>query len=161
MMTSMTSSRIAAVPRRVAVGLRQDALRVVNTDRLARHASVIRELPNRDHATFAHLDLAPRARFRVVHMTNMKLDRDTLRALADERNEKALDRLADLADAGSDLAELIDLLEEGSEHAGRLLTRRAVKAHDVIELQRLSDAGSEEAGTELDRILADPSSPNA
>jgi len=94
-------------------------------------------------------------------VTNMKLDRDMLRALADEGNEKALDRLADLADAGGDLAELNDLLDEGSEHAGRLLTRRAVKAHDVIELQRLSDAGSAEAGTELDRILADPASPNA
>jgi hypothetical protein len=94
-------------------------------------------------------------------MTNMKLDRDTLRVLADEGNEKALDRLADLADAGGDVAELNDLLDEGSDRAGRLLTRRAVEAHDVIEQQRLSDAGSEQAGTELDRILADPASPNA
>lgn len=89
-------------------------------------------------------------------MTNMKLDRDTLRALADEGNEKALDRLADLADADGDLAELNDLLDEGSEHAGRLLTRRAVESRDLRELQRLSDAGCEQAGAELDRILTDP-----
>jgi hypothetical protein len=31
-------------------------------------------------------------------MTNINADRDTLRALADEGNEMALDRLADLAD---------------------------------------------------------------
>ena len=34
------------------------------------------------------------------------VDRETLRALADEGNEKALDRLADLADARGDLEEL-------------------------------------------------------
>jgi hypothetical protein len=94
-------------------------------------------------------------------MTNTDLDPGTLRALADEGNEKALDRLADLADARGDLAELNDLLDEGSEHAGRLLTRRAVQAHDLRELQRLSDAGSQRAEAELDRILADPAPPDA
>ena len=46
-------------------------------------------------------------------MTNINADRDTLRALADEGNEKALDRLADLADQREDLEELSDLLDEG------------------------------------------------
>jgi hypothetical protein len=96
-----------------------------------------------------------------MRMTKINLDRDTLRALADEGNEKALDRLADLADARGDIAELSDLLDEGSEHAGRLLTRRAVQVHDLRELQRLSDAGSKQAEAELDRILADPAPPSA
>ena len=47
-----------------------------------------------------------------------RFDRETLRALADEGNEKALDRLADLADERGDLDELSELLDEGSEHAG-------------------------------------------
>ncbi len=87
-------------------------------------------------------------------MTNV--DPATLRALADEGNERALDRLADLADARGDVAELSELLDEGSMHAGRLLTRRAVAAGDLLELQRVSDAGYEEAGTELERLLGEP-----
>ena len=39
-------------------------------------------------------------------MANMTFDRDTLRALAGEGNQTALDRLADLADARGDLDEL-------------------------------------------------------
>lgn len=35
-------------------------------------------------------------------MANMDIDRETLRELADEGNETALDRLADLADAAGD-----------------------------------------------------------
>src|SRR5215213_3276522 len=66
-------------------------------------------------------------------------DRDTLRARADE-GDRALDRLADLADARDDLAELSDLLDEGCEYAGKLLTRRAVAAQDLRAMQRLSDA---------------------
>ena len=76
----------------------------------------------------------------MAHM-KVNLDRETLRALADEGNEKALDRLADLADARGDMDELSELLDEGSEYAGELLTRRAVAAQDLRELQRLSDAG--------------------
>ena len=79
-------------------------------------------------------------------MANMTFDRDTLRALADEGNELALDRLADLADARGDPGELNELLDEGSSRAGHLLTRRAVKAGDLRELQRLADAGCDEAG---------------
>ena len=89
-------------------------------------------------------------------MTNMTFDRETLRELADEGNVRSLDRLADLADARGDLAELCDLLDEGCMRAGRLLTRRAVKAGDLRELQRLSDAGYGRAGEELDRLLAGP-----
>jgi hypothetical protein len=80
-------------------------------------------------------------------------DRETLRALADEGNEAALDRLADLADERGDIDELADLLDEGSMHAGQLLTRRAVAAGQLIELQRIADAGYEPAAAELDRLL--------
>jgi hypothetical protein len=66
-----------------------------------------------------------------------------------------------LADARGDLEELSDLLDEGSEHAGELLTRRAVDAHDLLELQRLADAGCDEAGHELDRLLSEPVTPEA
>ena len=89
-------------------------------------------------------------------MTNINADRDTLRALADEGNELALDRLADLADQRGDLVELSDLLDEGCMHAGRLLTSRAVTTGNLPELQRISDAGYDEAGGELDRLLGGP-----
>lgn len=86
-------------------------------------------------------------------MPNTKYDRETLRELADAGNETALDRLADLADAADDAAELSDLLDEGCMHAGLLLTRRAVAAGDLRELQRISDAGYDEAEDELNRLL--------
>ncbi|WP_314241791.1 hypothetical protein [Streptomyces sp. DSM 40907] len=89
-------------------------------------------------------------------MTNMNIDRETLRELADEGNETALDRLADLADAAGDLGELGELLDEGCMHAGLLLTRRAVATGALRELQRISDAGYDEAGNELDRLLKAP-----
>ena len=93
-------------------------------------------------------------------MTNPTFDRETLRALADEGNEKALDRLADLADERGDTAELNELLDEGCMWAGQLLTRRAVAAVDLRELQRLSDAGSDDAANELDRLLSGPTGPD-
>ena len=102
------------------------------------------------------LDLALRATLQHGVMRSPMTDRDTLRALADEGNERALDRLADLADARGDLDELNELLDEGSTHAGRLLTRRATESGDLLELQRLSDAGSDEAGDEPDRLLTAP-----
>lgn len=88
-------------------------------------------------------------------MTDQTFDEDTLRALADEGNETALDRLADLLAARGDWAGLSELLDEGSLHAGRLLTHRAVGLRDLRELQRLSDAGSDDAGIELDRLLGE------
>jgi hypothetical protein len=92
-------------------------------------------------------------------MTNINADRDTLRALADEGNELALDRLADLADQREDFEELNELLDEGSLRAGHLLTARAVTAGDLLELQRISDAGCNEADDELNRLLAGPATP--
>ncbi len=86
-------------------------------------------------------------------------DRDTLRALADEGNELALDRLADLADQRGDLQELSDLLDEGCMRAGQLLTARALTKGDLLELQRICDAGYDEAGKELNRLLAGPPTP--
>jgi hypothetical protein len=92
-------------------------------------------------------------------MTNINANRDTLRALADEGNELALDRLADLADQREDFEELNDLLDEGSQRAGHLLTARAVTAGDLLELQRIWDAGCNEAGDELNRLLSGPATP--
>jgi hypothetical protein len=89
-------------------------------------------------------------------VTKINADRDTLRALADEGNELALDRLADLADQRGDLGELSALLDEGCMRAGQLLTARAVTKGDLRELQRISDAGYDEASRELDRLLAGP-----
>jgi hypothetical protein len=89
-------------------------------------------------------------------MTNINPDRDVLRALADEGNEKALDRLADLADLRGDVEELNELLDEGCMRAGQLLTARAVTVGDLLELQRISDAGYDKAGGELDRLLSGP-----
>ncbi|MFG3257577.1 VOC family protein [Streptomyces sp. NPDC048172] len=86
-------------------------------------------------------------------MTHTYIDRETLRELADEGNETALDRLADLADAADDTGELSELLDEGSQRAGLLLTRRATARGDVRELQRIRDAGYDEAGDELARWL--------
>ncbi|MFE2431245.1 hypothetical protein ACFXJ5_31440 [Streptomyces sp. NPDC059373] len=86
-------------------------------------------------------------------MANRNFDRVTLRELADEGNETALDRLAG---ADGDLGELSELLDEGSMRAGFLLTRRAVAAGDLRELQRISDAGYDEAGDELERLLKAP-----
>jgi hypothetical protein len=100
------------------------------------------------------LDLALRATLHHGFVTN--IDRETLRALADEGNETALDRLADLADARADLEELSELLDEGCMHAGHLLTRRAVSEGDLLELQRIADAGYDEAGKELERLLTAP-----
>ncbi|WP_328439430.1 hypothetical protein OHA71_24190 [Streptomyces sp. NBC_00444] len=87
-------------------------------------------------------------------MAKTNIDRETLRALADEGNETALDLLADLADEAGALSELSELLDEGSMRAGFLLPRRAAETGDLRELQRISDAGYEEAGKQLDRLLA-------
>jgi hypothetical protein len=67
-----------------------------------------------------------------------------------------MDRLADLADEAGDLAELGELLEEGSPRAGFLLTRPAVATGDLREPQRISDAGHEEAADALERLLKAP-----
>jgi hypothetical protein len=80
-------------------------------------------------------------------------DHDTLRTLADAGNEKALDRLADLADARNDLAELNGLLDEGCALAGEHLATRAIAARDLAELQRLADEGVETAEQALDNLL--------
>ena len=89
-------------------------------------------------------------------MTIINANRDTLRALADEGNELALDRLADLADQRADLDELNELLDEGCLHAGHLLTARALTNGDLLELQRLSDAGCDEAGRRTQQAARRP-----
>ena len=91
-------------------------------------------------------------------MTKINFERETLRALADEGNQLAMDRLADLADQRGDLVELSDLLDEGCMRAGQLLTARAVTTSDLLELQRISDAGYDAASSELDRLLGGISS---
>ena len=49
-------------------------------------------------------------------------DRSVLRRLADDGNEEAADRLAELAAKRGDLEELRRLVNEGNENAARLLT---------------------------------------
>lgn len=93
-------------------------------------------------------------------MSDTEFDEDTLRALAEEGNTTALDRLAELLDARGDVDGLSELLDEGSTRAGRLLTRRAVERRDLRELQRLSDAGSDDAGAELERLLRGSTRPD-
>ncbi len=91
---------------------------------------------------------------RMGGMTNFHADRDTLRVLADDGNEKALDLLAELADSSGDVDELSELLDEGCMRAGQLLTRRAVAVADLLELQRVADSGYEPACDALDQLLA-------
>jgi hypothetical protein len=91
-----------------------------------------------------------------VRMAHSTADRETLRALADDGNEQALDRLADLADERGDVDELAELLDEGCSRAGTFLTSRAVANEDLLWLQRIADAGYDEAGEELNRLLANP-----
>lgn len=88
-------------------------------------------------------------------MADPHLDEETLRLLADEGNETALERLAELINARNDHHALSELFDEGSEHAGRLLTLRAIEKRDLHELQRLADAGSSEAEAKLEQILRD------
>ncbi|MFD3969801.1 hypothetical protein [Streptomyces cyaneofuscatus] len=88
-------------------------------------------------------------------MADTRIDRETLRELADAGNEAALDRLADLADETGDTRELSELLDEGSARAGFLLTRRAAASGDLRELQRISDAGFDTAD-EMERLLNAP-----
>lgn len=127
---------------------------MVEPDGLGAHACVAGELANGDHYPIvAHLTFPLGQRCTISGMTSSSPDRETLRALADDGNEKALDRLADLADGRGDLDELSELLDEGCARAGQLLTRRAVTNNDLLELQRLSDAGAGEASVELDRLL--------
>ncbi|MGV8910194.1 MAG: hypothetical protein ACOH1Y_14530 [Propionicimonas sp.] len=80
-------------------------------------------------------------------------DHDQLRDLADNGNEDALDRLADLADERGDLAELNELLDEGCEVAGLHLAARAIASRDLRELQRLADEGIEQAEDALEQLL--------
>ncbi|GAA1557651.1 hypothetical protein GCM10009804_13050 [Kribbella hippodromi] len=120
---------------------------MVDADGFGGHADVPGELSDGEHGSI--VDLVLRARLQDRGMT----DWDTLRTLADEGNEKALDKLADLADERDDTAALSELLDEGCERAGEHLTRRAAAAKDLLELQRIRDAGYDEAGEVLDQLL--------
>ena len=83
----------------------------------------------------------------------MNFDRETLRALADEGNEKAMDRLADLADERGDLDELNELLDEGCQRAGHLLTRRAVAAGDAWHFNVSQTPATRPAMTWTDSLI--------
>lgn len=80
-------------------------------------------------------------------------DHDVLRDLADAGNESALDRLADLAHARDDMAELNDLLDEGCQLAGDHLAARAIATRNLRELQRLADEGVQQAEQALQELL--------
>lgn len=88
-------------------------------------------------------------------MNDRSIDEETLRELAEEGNESAQKRLADIYESRGDVEALSELLDEGSEYAGLLLTKRAAANHDVHELQRLADAGSPDALEALEQILGE------
>jgi len=110
-------------------------------------------------------------------------DRSALRALVDQGNEEAADRLAHLAAEDGDVETLKYLIDAGNESAGDLLAKRAAEQGDVetleyligsgvtsaadrratiasemgdaATLQRLADEGSEVAQTLLTRTISD------
>ena len=79
-------------------------------------------------------------------------DWDTLRALADEGNEKAMDRLADLADERGDVEALNELLDEGNERAGERLTRQHAAAAKA-SARAAGRMKRRRSGEVLDRLL--------
>lgn len=88
-------------------------------------------------------------------MTECSIDDGTLHALADEGNGTARDHLAGPAEAGDGPDGPPDLTDEGSGHAGRLPTRRAVERRDLRELQRPRAAGLGGIGADLERLLGE------
>jgi hypothetical protein len=80
-------------------------------------------------------------------------DRSLLRRLADDGNEEAADRLAELAADRGDLEELRRLVDEGNENAADRLAELAADRGDLEELQRLSDEGSEKAQGLLSELI--------
>lgn len=146
---------VPPVAGRVAVGLGEQALVVVDADGLDRHPDVPGQLPDGDHPAIVPLDPAPGAGLQHGRMTNMNVDRETLRELADAGNETALDRLADLADSAGDLGELSELLDE-DPCVRASCSRDAQRRPATCASCSGSDAGYDEAGHELDRLLKAP-----
>ena len=72
-------------------------------------------------------------------------DRSVLRRLADDGNEEAADRLAELAAERGDLEELRRLVDDGNENAADRLAELAAERGDLEQLQRLVDDGNENA----------------
>ncbi len=82
---------------------------MVFPDRPRGDAHMSGQLTDSDHSPMMPLDVVPGATLQTGFMGDLHFDRQTLRDLADDGNEAALDRLADLAAADGDLAELSDL----------------------------------------------------
>jgi hypothetical protein len=80
-------------------------------------------------------------------------DRSVLRRLADDGNEEAADRLAELAAARGDLDELRRLVDEGNENAADRLAEFAAKRGDLEELQLLVDEGNEKSEGLLSELI--------
>ena len=80
-------------------------------------------------------------------------DRSVLRRLADDGNEEAADRLAELAAARGDLEELRRLVDDGNENAADRLAELAAERGDLEELQRLVDEGNESAESLLSELI--------
>jgi len=69
-------------------------------------------------------------------------DRSVLRRLADDGNEEAADRLAELAAERGDLEELRRLVDDGNENAADRLAELAAERGDLEELRRLVATGT-------------------
>jgi hypothetical protein len=72
-------------------------------------------------------------------------DRSLLRRLADDGNQEAADRLAELAADRGDLEELRRLVDDGNEQAADRLAELAADRGDLEKLRRLVDDGNENA----------------
>jgi hypothetical protein len=86
-------------------------------------------------------------------------DRSVLRRLADDGNEDATDRLAELAAERGDLKELRRLVDSGNENAADRPTELAAERGDLEELRRLVDEGNENAAERLTELAAERSDP--
>ena len=80
-------------------------------------------------------------------------DLSVLRRLADDGNEEAADRLAELAAERGDIAELQHLVDYGNEKAADRLAELAAERGDLEELQRLVDEGNEKAAERLSEAI--------
>jgi hypothetical protein len=80
-------------------------------------------------------------------------DRSVLRRLADDGNEEAADRLAELAAKRGDLEELRRLVDDGNDNAADRLAELAAERGDLEQLQRLVDEGNESAESLLSELI--------
>ena len=84
-----------------------------------------------------------------------RAERDALRALVEEGNDEAADRLAELSADDEDVDTLKHLIDFGNEKAGDLLAALAAGKQDVETLNYLIDSGNQAAADRLAEIAAE------